>query len=79
MFLADRLLITPNIWTLMRAGLEIDTPRPRRLADSLTSERANQIKMEALSILHEEAMKPFSRGSKAPADFAETYTKRIAK
>ena len=35
--------------------------------------------MQALSLLHEEAMKSFSRGSKAAADFIEAYSKRVAK
>jgi NitT/TauT family transport system ATP-binding protein len=33
--------------------------------------------MQALSILHEEAMKSFSRGSKAAADFVDAYSKRV--
>jgi NitT/TauT family transport system ATP-binding protein len=78
-FLADRLLIMSNIPTQVRTVLELDMPRPRRLLDMLVSDRANEIKMEALSILHEEAMKSFSRGSKAAADFVEAYTKRVAK
>ena len=78
-FLADRLLIMSNIPTQVRAVFEIDVPRPRRLADLIESDRANQIKMEALSLLHEEAMKSFSRGSKAAADFVDAYSKRMTK
>jgi NitT/TauT family transport system ATP-binding protein len=78
-FLADRLFIMSNSPTHVRAALEIDLPRPRRLLDLFENDRANAIKMQALSILHEEAMKSFSRGSKAAADFVEAYTRRIAK
>jgi len=78
-FLADRLLIMSNIPTQVRAVLEIDVPRPRKLADLVENDRSNEIKMQALSILHEEAMKSFSRGSKAAADFVEAYSKRVNK
>jgi NitT/TauT family transport system ATP-binding protein len=78
-FLADRLLIMTNIPTQVRAVIEVDVPRPRRLADMVTSDRANAVKMEALAILHEEAMKSFSRGSKAAADFVEAYARRSTK
>jgi NitT/TauT family transport system ATP-binding protein len=78
-FLADRLLIMSNIPTQVRAVIEIDVPRPRTQLDLVENDRANEIKMQALSILHEEAMKSFSRGSKAAADFVEAYTKRVSK
>jgi len=78
-FLSDRLLIMSNIPTQVRAVLDVELPRPRKLSDLVESDRANEIKMEALSILHEEAMKSFSRGSKAAADFVEAYSRRVVK
>jgi NitT/TauT family transport system ATP-binding protein len=78
-FLADRLLIMTNIPTRVRAVIDVGIPRPRKLADLFDNERANQVKMEALSLLHQEAMKSFSGGSKAAADFVEAYSRRMVK
>ena len=76
-FLADRLLIMTNVPTQVRAVVEIDIPRPRDLVSLVDDDRANEVKMEALSLLHEEAMKSFAGGSKAAADFIEAYSRRL--
>ncbi len=76
-YLADRILIMTNIPTQVRAVIDVDLPRPRRVDDIIENDAANAIKMRALSLLHEEAMKSFARGSKAAADFVDAYAKRI--
>ena len=65
-----------SIPTQVRAVVEVDLPRPRRLSDIVENDRANEINREALSLLHAEAMRSFSRGSKAAADFVDAYLKR---
>jgi NitT/TauT family transport system ATP-binding protein len=76
-FLADRLIIMTNIPTRVAAVIDVDIPRPRRLSSIFELDKANEIKMKALKILHEEAMKSFRGGSKAAADFIDAYSKRV--
>ena len=76
-FLADRLLIMTNLPTSTRSVIEIDIPRPRKIEEVADSTRANEIKKEVMTLLHEEAMKSFSGGSKAAADFLDAYSKRV--
>jgi NitT/TauT family transport system ATP-binding protein len=76
-YLADRLIIMTNRPARVRAVLEVDWERPRKLTDLVGNDKVNHIKMEAMQILHEEAMKSFAGGSKAAADFVEAYSKRV--
>jgi NitT/TauT family transport system ATP-binding protein len=78
-YLADRILIMTNIPTQVRASVDVNLPRPRQVENITESDEANAIKMQALSLLHEEAMKSFARGSKAAADFVDAYSKRVNK
>lgn len=78
-YLADRILIMTNIPTSVRAVIDVNLPRPRHVENITESDEANAIKMQALGLLHEEAMKSFARGSKAAADFIDAYSKRVNK
>lgn len=75
-FLADRLLIMSNFPLRLRQVIDVDLPRPRRLADVVRSDAANQLKMTALSILHEEAIKSFAAGNQMADHFMSTYGRR---
>jgi len=75
-FLADRLLVMTNLPTNTRAVIDIDIPRPRKIEEVVHNPRANEIKKEVMALLHVEAMKSFTGGSKAAADFLDAYSKR---
>lgn len=74
-FLADRLLIMSNGPGRIKQTIAIDLARPRK-PELLTSPQYLQYKEQALEVLHAEAVKAFSVGSKAAADFLEAYASR---
>lgn len=76
--LADRLFVLSNVPAELQMSLVVDLPRPRSAAAVLKDDRANDIKLTALRVLHEEAMKSFHQGSKAAADFLDAYSKRVS-
>lgn len=78
-FLADRLIIMTNAPTRVRKVINVDIPHPRKLADIVENDSANDVKMRALSILHEEAMRSFGGSAKASADFVQAYAARIGR
>jgi NitT/TauT family transport system ATP-binding protein len=67
-FLADRLLIMSNFPLRLREVIDVNLPRPRKLADVVESDMANDLKKQALTLLHEEAMKSFAFGGYAAGE-----------
>lgn len=74
-FLADSLMIMSNRPGKIRKTINIELDRPRK-PEVLISREYLRYKEEAMEVLHEEAVKAFSSGSKAAADFVEAYAKR---
>ena len=71
-FLADRVLIMSNRPGHIKHVMKIGLSRPRT-AEILTSTEYLKYKEESLEVLHAEAVKAFSTGSKAAADFLAGY------
>jgi NitT/TauT family transport system ATP-binding protein len=77
-FLADRLFIMSNAPLQVREIIDVDLPRPRRRTDVIENDRANDLKLKALAILHEEAIKSFALGDQKAADLVEAYSRRYS-
>lgn len=77
-YLGDRILVMSNMPMQLRKVINVDLPRPRSMA-MLMEDKANQYKLEALNILHEEAMRSFTGGSSAASDFLSAYANRFGK
>jgi len=75
--LADRLFVLSNVPASLRLEIPVRLPRPRTLASTFEDDAANEIKIAALRILHEEALKSFRLGSKAAADLLDAYARRV--
>jgi NitT/TauT family transport system ATP-binding protein len=48
------------------------------LSAIMRDDRASAFKMEALSLLHEEALKAFASGNRTAAEFVDAYRRRVA-
>ena len=59
LLLADRIVVMTNKPMKVAEIIEVNLPRPRRIADLFESEEANRIKGRALDLLFPEAMKSF--------------------
>lgn len=70
-FLADRVVVLSNRPTSVRKVIDIKLPRPRDF-HMLTGQEAYEYKREAMELLHEEAMKSFSKAG-AGDDFARAF------
>jgi len=75
LFLADTLIILTNSPARVKKVLTIALERPR-IFSMLTSDACSVYRMEALELLHEEALRSFAQGSADAADFIQAYAAR---
>lgn len=71
-FLADRLVILSNRPAQVRKVIDIKLPRPRHYS-MLNSQEAYDYKRDAMSILHDEAMRSF-KSTGVSSDFTDNFT-----
>ena len=72
LFLADTLIILTNSPARVKKVLPIALERPRTFS-MLTSSACSTYRLEALELLHEEALRSFASGSAAAAEFIQAY------
>ncbi|MEE8350827.1 MAG: ABC transporter ATP-binding protein [Rhodospirillales bacterium] len=73
-FLADRVVVLSNRPTSVRQIIDIKLPRPRDF-HMLSSTEAYEYKREAMELLHEEALKSFTRKGDQ-SELVEAFSKR---
>lgn len=74
LFLADRLVIMTYKPGTVKAIIDIDHPRPRKV-QVMATPRYNELRRYALELLYEEASKAYAAGSKAAFDLIDGFNR----